>query len=281
MVVPAGPGAVTAVGSASKLREHSMVFAGEGSHSSVYKDPMILVGPENLTLTVHQTAVLECIATGNPRPIVSWSRLDGRPIGVEGIQVLGTGNLMISDLTVQHSGIYVCAANKPGTRVRRTAQGSLVVQGSSGKKTAIMTDMGDWGFYLCRDVSDANYIRKKEKKSKDRAIKSLVGEEGPLKCLEAQINLPRSFEGGTFYRSQRSDLNIALCWASNESLTGGVVEGPNAAPTETEGVTGQCSLVQQIRPPLRFLMFLLPFLLAGITSLGCGVEFSSRWWDGP
>ncbi|XP_023964917.2 immunoglobulin superfamily DCC subclass member 3 isoform X2 [Chrysemys picta bellii] len=46
-----------------------------GSHSTVYKDPMILVGPENLTLTVHQTAILECIATGNPRPIVSWSRL--------------------------------------------------------------------------------------------------------------------------------------------------------------------------------------------------------------
>ncbi|XP_077173991.1 immunoglobulin superfamily DCC subclass member 3 [Paroedura picta] len=99
-----------------------------GSHPAVYKDPMILVGPENLTLTVHQTAVLECMATGNPRPIVSWSRLDGRPIGVEGIQVLGTGNLMISDLTVQHSGVYVCAANKPGTRVRRTAQGRLVVQ---------------------------------------------------------------------------------------------------------------------------------------------------------
>uniref|UniRef100_A0A8C6VJK4 Immunoglobulin superfamily DCC subclass member 3 n=1 Tax=Naja naja TaxID=35670 RepID=A0A8C6VJK4_NAJNA len=99
-----------------------------GSPSAVYKDPMILVGPENLTLTVHQTAILECIATGNPRPIVSWSRLDGRPIGVEGIQVLGTGNLMISDLTVQHSGIYVCAANKPGTRVRRTAQGRLVGQ---------------------------------------------------------------------------------------------------------------------------------------------------------
>lgn len=54
---------------------------------------------------------------------------DGRPIGVEGIQVLGTGNLMISDVRVQHSGVYVCAANKPGTRVRRTAQGRLVVQG--------------------------------------------------------------------------------------------------------------------------------------------------------
>ncbi|CAH2274434.1 immunoglobulin superfamily DCC subclass member 3 [Pelobates cultripes] len=99
-----------------------------GSHYTGYKDPIILVGPENLTKTVHQTAILECMATGNPRPIVSWSRLDGRPIGVEGIQVLGTGNLMISDLTVHHSGVYVCAANKPGTRVRRTAQGRLVVQ---------------------------------------------------------------------------------------------------------------------------------------------------------
>lgn len=47
----------------------------QGSESSVYKEPMILVGPENLTLTVHQTAILECVATGYPRPIVSWSRL--------------------------------------------------------------------------------------------------------------------------------------------------------------------------------------------------------------
>uniref|UniRef100_W5MQM0 Si:ch211-57n23.4 n=1 Tax=Lepisosteus oculatus TaxID=7918 RepID=W5MQM0_LEPOC len=94
-----------------------------------YKEPVILSGPQNLTITVHQTAILECIATGNPRPIVSWSRLDGRSIGVEGIQVLGTGNLMISDVSLQHSGVYVCAANRPGTRVRRTALGRLVVQG--------------------------------------------------------------------------------------------------------------------------------------------------------
>ncbi|XP_041740428.1 immunoglobulin superfamily DCC subclass member 3-like [Coregonus clupeaformis] len=94
----------------------------------IYKEPVILSGPQNLTITVHQTAILECIATGNPRPIVSWSRLDGRSIGVEGIQVLGTGNLMISDANLQHSGVYVCSANRPGTRMRRTALGRLVVQ---------------------------------------------------------------------------------------------------------------------------------------------------------
>ena len=54
---------------------------------------------------------------------------DGRSIGVEGIQVLGTGNLMISDVSLEHSGVYVCAANRPGTRMRRTALGRLVVQG--------------------------------------------------------------------------------------------------------------------------------------------------------
>lgn len=78
--------------------------------------------------------ILECplFHTHLPDPASphSPSSPDGRPIGVEGIQVLGTGNLIISDVTVQHAGVYVCAANRPGTRVRRTAQGRLVVQGT-------------------------------------------------------------------------------------------------------------------------------------------------------
>ncbi|CAG5892115.1 unnamed protein product [Menidia menidia] len=35
---------------------------------------------------------------------------------------------MISDVSLRHSGVYVCAANRPGTRMRRTALGRLVVQ---------------------------------------------------------------------------------------------------------------------------------------------------------
>ncbi|XP_011932014.1 PREDICTED: immunoglobulin superfamily DCC subclass member 3-like [Cercocebus atys] len=35
---------------------------------------------------------------------------------------------MISDVSVQHSGVYVCAANRPGNHVRHTAQGVLLVQ---------------------------------------------------------------------------------------------------------------------------------------------------------
>ncbi|XP_026173419.1 immunoglobulin superfamily DCC subclass member 3 [Mastacembelus armatus] len=108
----------------SQEAQLSVTVAG----TKIYQEPVILSGPQNLTINVHQTAILECIATGNPRPIVSWSRLDGRSIGVEGVQVLGTGNLMISDATLQHSGVYVCSANRPGSRSRRTALGRLVVQ---------------------------------------------------------------------------------------------------------------------------------------------------------
>ncbi|MCJ8728710.1 hypothetical protein PDJAM_G00007530 [Pangasius djambal] len=107
---------------------HEALLAVTVATPRTYKEPVILSGPQNLTINVHQTAILECIATGNPRPIVSWSRLDGRSIGVEGIQVLGTGNLMISDVSLQHSGVYVCSANRPGSRMRRTALGRLVVQ---------------------------------------------------------------------------------------------------------------------------------------------------------
>ncbi|KAF1388582.1 hypothetical protein PFLUV_G00091790 [Perca fluviatilis] len=111
-------------------REATLSVTVAGSRT--YREPVILSGPQNLTINVHQTAILECIATGNPRPIVSWSRLDGRSIGVEGIAVLGTGNLMISDATLKHSGVYVCSANRPGSRSRRTALGRLVVQAPPG-----------------------------------------------------------------------------------------------------------------------------------------------------
>ncbi|XP_068603078.1 immunoglobulin superfamily DCC subclass member 3 [Brachionichthys hirsutus] len=126
--VDAGVFRCVAMNTANTRHSHEATLNITGGAPRTYKEPVILSGPQNLTITVHQTAILECIATGNPKPIVSWSRLDGRSIGVEGVQVLGTGNLMISDVSLQHSGIYVCAANRPGTRMRRTALGRLVVQ---------------------------------------------------------------------------------------------------------------------------------------------------------
>lgn len=54
---------------------------------------------------------------------------DHRSIDVFNTRVLGNGNLMISDVKVQHAGIYVCRATTPGTRNYTVATAMLTVLG--------------------------------------------------------------------------------------------------------------------------------------------------------
>ncbi|KAM6425886.1 protogenin isoform 2-T2 [Liasis olivaceus] len=97
------------------------------SNMKLFHKPSIIAGPQNITASLHQTVIFECVAIGNPKPIVSWSRLDLKSIDVFNTRVLGNGNLMISDVKVQHAGVYVCRATIPGTRNFTTAMATLVV----------------------------------------------------------------------------------------------------------------------------------------------------------
>ncbi|XP_057709198.1 protogenin A [Corythoichthys intestinalis] len=89
--------------------------------------PHIIAGPQNISVSVHQSATLECMATGNPRPIVSWSRADSKSIDVYHTKVLGNGNLVITDIKPQHTGVYVCRATTPGTRNFTVAAANVTV----------------------------------------------------------------------------------------------------------------------------------------------------------
>ncbi|KAK1158196.1 protogenin A [Acipenser oxyrinchus oxyrinchus] len=91
------------------------------------RKPRIIAGPQNVTTTLHKSAILECVATGNPKPIISWSRLDHKSIDVFNTRVLGNGNLIISDVKLQHAGVYVCRATTPGTRNFTVATAALAV----------------------------------------------------------------------------------------------------------------------------------------------------------
>ncbi|KAI4892110.1 hypothetical protein NFI96_022940, partial [Prochilodus magdalenae] len=77
-------------------------------------DVVITAPPRDLTVVLGQPAVLECMAQGQPKPFVSWSRQDGKPIATD-VVVLAT-NLVIPDTQTHHAGVYVCRANKPKTR---------------------------------------------------------------------------------------------------------------------------------------------------------------------
>lgn len=74
--------------------------------------------------------VLECVATGNPWPIISWSRADSKPIDVYNAKVLGNGNLVITDVSAKHSGVYLCRATTPGTRNYTIAAANITVLGT-------------------------------------------------------------------------------------------------------------------------------------------------------
>ncbi|KAM9410495.1 immunoglobulin superfamily DCC subclass member 4 [Pholidichthys leucotaenia] len=75
---------------------------------------VIVAPPQNATVVRGHPAVMECMAQGQPKPLVSWSRLDGKPISTD-VVVFAT-NLLIRDTRRHHAGVYVCRANKPKTR---------------------------------------------------------------------------------------------------------------------------------------------------------------------
>ncbi|CAL8404413.1 unnamed protein product [Boreogadus saida] len=93
--------------------------------------PLIVAGPQNTSVALHHSAVLECLATGSPRPLVSWSRADGRSIDVHHSRVLGNGNLVLSAARPQHAGVYVCRASTPGTRTHSLAHANVTVLGEA------------------------------------------------------------------------------------------------------------------------------------------------------
>uniref|UniRef100_A0A8D3E2R5 Protogenin n=1 Tax=Scophthalmus maximus TaxID=52904 RepID=A0A8D3E2R5_SCOMX len=89
--------------------------------------PRIIAGPQNVSVSLHQSAILECMATGNPRPIISWSRADSKSIDVYNTKVLGNGNLIITDIKPQHGGVYMCRATTPGTRNYTVSSANITV----------------------------------------------------------------------------------------------------------------------------------------------------------
>ncbi|KAM7414761.1 hypothetical protein PAMA_019531 [Pampus argenteus] len=116
----------TNIGSHLKSREAELTVI-QGVGPKPRQKPRIIAGPQNITLSLHQTVVLECVATGNPWPIISWSRADSKPIDVYNAKVLGNGNLVITDVSSKHSGVYLCRATTPGTRNYTIAAANVTV----------------------------------------------------------------------------------------------------------------------------------------------------------
>ena len=87
--------------------------------------PVVSISPERLTVNETGTASLQCSASGNPKPIVMWSRL-----GIESASKLTgdlKGNLVIRNVKGSDAGLYQCSATN--ILGQKQAVARLVVHG--------------------------------------------------------------------------------------------------------------------------------------------------------
>lgn len=83
---------------------------------TVHVHPNTTVTMETVISLLGQTAELECVAIGNPPPIVSWSRGPQVLPGLDGRVSLLSGLLRITMVTLDDERIYTCTAvNSVGT----------------------------------------------------------------------------------------------------------------------------------------------------------------------
>ena len=80
----------------------------KGDPAESISAPEVTVSPETQTILENQTAAFYCSASGNPRPVVTWSKVNGS-LGEERVS-RNDGKLMISNTTYNDTGKYVCTA---------------------------------------------------------------------------------------------------------------------------------------------------------------------------
>ena len=107
--------------------------------------PSMLQRPVEMTVNESLTAILKCTADGNPRPRVTWSKLnsslpDGRHV------IESSGALIVKDVRPGDDGVYSCKAENLLGQVN--ASSKLTVQCKWLKLYMIQVRVKEWNLKL-------------------------------------------------------------------------------------------------------------------------------------
>ncbi|CAI5793018.1 neogenin isoform X1 [Podarcis lilfordi] len=96
--------------------------------SEVASNQVFLRQPSSLTKITGQNAVLPCVATGIPIPVIRWTRNEEELVteSSKNYLLLAGGTLKINDITEDDAGTYTCIAENGNETIE--AQADLIVQ---------------------------------------------------------------------------------------------------------------------------------------------------------
>jgi len=100
------------------LVQNSVGTGQDQEQLRVYYKPKILTHPTSISGNEGTSVQLECKATGNPAPAISWHKLNQT-------EITGTGQLLTLTLTHSTAGSYYCSAHSamfPSSVISRTAR---------------------------------------------------------------------------------------------------------------------------------------------------------------
>ena len=96
----------------------------KGERGKSIAAPSLLQPPVETTVNESQTAILKCVADGNPTPQVTWSKLiSSLPAGRH---MITSSALTVKDIRSEDHGVYRCRAENLLGSINATAK--LIVQ---------------------------------------------------------------------------------------------------------------------------------------------------------
>lgn len=92
--------------------------------------PSFVIQPQNTEVLVGESVTLECSATGQPHPRVTWTRGDRSALPSNPrISITPSGGLYIQNVDQADGGQYTCYASNNVDTIHATAY--IIVQGES------------------------------------------------------------------------------------------------------------------------------------------------------
>ncbi|XP_067017567.1 probable oxidoreductase PXDNL isoform X2 [Acropora muricata] len=71
--------------------------------------PIVAVSPAKITVNGSKTASFQCSVSGNPKPVSTWSKLEGKSEKI--LSATTDGKLILSNAAGSDSGVYKCSAS--------------------------------------------------------------------------------------------------------------------------------------------------------------------------